>query len=603
MQTSVTQSDLSAEVAAHAARQRVDAELRTSMQFRVGQNIRSATVLTLSLFVTVYVLHDHVPHRNLYLWAGLVLSVTAWRAVQSIAISKRGATASLVELKRQERLVVANSWAYGLIMGAAFWLIALPGDPYARMLVTLLSMLSMIGGMMNATSDQWLRYSLGAGNVAQGVAFWAGLGTAGQPEWGILAAYCGLIFLAFAFVRERLRQLRAALAIRNENAALLLQAQADKKLIEGALREAKLANESKNRFLAAASHDLRQPLHALTMFLGTMAFHVTTDEAKRVLGRIKETVQVLEEQFNSLLDLSRFDAGAVAADVKAFRLDSQVERLIEEFSPIAAAMHLELAAMVCPAIAKSDPLLIARVLRNLLDNAVKYTTAGSVRVRVSEQEGSFLVEVEDTGPGIPPEQQTRIFDEYVQLTNPGRQRQRGVGLGLAIVKRIDNLLGLKLALQSAPGAGSRFSFVVPAATDVAGTRDDQVRQSPPNAAAFRTSASIWILDDDRIALDGLQAQLSAWGAVVIAFTGPEELLAQLRAGAPAPEWILTDDMLGASLSGLETAQILSQQFGFDKVCIVTGNTEPARLAELRASGFPVIVKPAKPEEIIAVLEG
>jgi CheY-like chemotaxis protein len=252
---------------------------------------------------------------------------------------------------------------------------------------------------------------------------------------------------------------------------------------------------------------------------------------------------------------------------------------------------------------RSDPLLIARVLRNLLDNAVKYTAAGSVRVRVREQQDSFLVEVEDTGPGIAPDQQTRIFDEYVQLTNPGRQRQRGVGLGLAIVKRIDNLLGLKLALHSTPGKGSCFSFVVPVAADVAGSREEQVRQAPPSAATFRTSASIWILDDDRIALDGLQAQLSAWGASVTAFTSPEALLAQLRAGTPVPQWILSDDMLGASLSGLETAQILSQQFGFGKVCLVTGNTEPLRLAELRSSGFPVIVKPAKPEEIIAVIEG
>lgn len=601
MSTPVLQPDLSAEVAAHAASQHDEAARRASLQFRVAQSVRSAAVIFVALLALVYVLHDRVPQRNLFLWAGLILGVTLWRAAQSVMFRRRVAAASLVELKRQERLVLANATAYALAMGSAFWLIALPGDLYVRMLVTLLSMLFMVGGLVNATSDQWRRYMLGGGNVGQGILFWLGLGTGGEPQWEIVAAYCGLIFLAFTFIRERLRQFRESLAIRTENAALLLQAQADRKIIESALREATLANESKGRFLAAASHDLRQPLHALTMFLGTMTFHVTTDDARRLLGRIKETVHVLEEQFNSLLDLSRFDAGAVIADSKPFRLDSHIERVIDQIRPIAEAKNLEIVVAVCPAIARSDPLLIARVLRNLLDNAVKYTAAGSVSVRVTEQPDSFLVEVDDTGPGIPLDQQTRIFDEYVQLTNPGRQRQRGVGLGLAIVKRIDQLLGLKLTLRSAPGAGAHFSFLVPAAADVPDTRDAQLRRTPPGATTFRTSASIWILDDDQIALEGLQEQLSAWGASVTAFARPEDLLAQLRAGTPLPHWILSDDMLGASLSGLETAQILSRQFGFGKVCLVTGNTEPVRLAELQSSGFPVIVKPARPEELIAVI--
>jgi signal transduction histidine kinase len=360
------------------------------------------------------------------------------------------------------------------------------------------------------------------------------------------------------------------------------------------------AARAKTDFLAAASHDLRQPLHALTMFLGTMTFHVATPDAKRLLGRIQETVHVLEEQFNSLLDLSRFDAGAVVAEMKPFRLDYNIERLIDELRPMAASKHLELTASVCPAVAKSDPLLLGRLLRNLLDNAVKYTVSGSVNVRVTGQSKAFLVEVSDTGLGIPADQQKRIFNEYVQLANPGRQRRHGVGLGLAIVKRIDSLLGLNLHMQSTEGVGTRFSFVVPASVEDA---DVNVRPTLANAAELRISASVWVLDDDPIALEGMQEQLAAWGAQVRSFSRPEDLLAELRAGTPLPHWICTDDMLGASLSGLETAQILSGQFGFGKVCLITGNTEPARLAELRSSGFPVIVKPAKVEHLFAILEG
>src|SRR5262249_24575128 len=156
----------------------------------------------------------------------------------------------------------------------------------------------------------------------------------------------------------------------------------------------------------------RQPLHALTMFLGTLTFHVTTEDAKRLLGRIKETARVLEEQFNSLLDLSRFDVGAVSAEIKPLRLDLLVERAVEEMRPSADAKKLTLTVTACPAVVGSDAILLGRVLRNLLDNAVKYTSTGSIDVRVTEQAKCFLVEIVDTGPGIPDDQQTRIFDEY-----------------------------------------------------------------------------------------------------------------------------------------------------------------------------------------------
>lgn len=597
MPTRPLQPELSAEVVAHAASQHDDAKIRAAMQFRAAQSVRSGLTNIAATLVFVYVVRNQAPLRNLLLCAALVCSVNLWRYLQAIYIGKRVAAMPAAQLRRWELPELVSAVLGSYAMGSAFWLIAAHGDLYVKLVVTLFSMMYMMGGFAQASAHVSYPFLRASGVVIQGLLFWLGLGSGDGPRFDIVAAYCGLVLLATGSYRSHLKQFRESLSIRSENYALLLQSEANKKTVESALREAQLANESKSRFLAAASHDLRQPLHALTMFLGTLTFHVTTDDARRLLGRIKETVHVLEEQFNSLLDLSRFDAGAVVADIKAFRLDSLVERLVDEFRPIAAAKHLEITAAVCPAIASCDPLMISRVLRNLLDNAVKYTAAGAVNVRVTERPDSFLVEVDDTGPGIPTDQQMRIFDEYVQLTNPGRQRQRGVGLGLAIVKRIDQLLGLKLALRSAPGTGSHFSFVVEASADA----DVQLRRTAPSATSFRTSASIWILDDDQIALEGLQAQLSAWGASVTAFAHPEELLAQLRAGTPLPHWILTDDMLGASLSGLETAQILSQQFEFGKVCLVTGNTEPVRLAQLRSSGFPVIVKPAKPEELVAVI--
>jgi CheY-like chemotaxis protein len=174
-----------------------------------------------------------------------------------------------------------------------------------------------------------------------------------------------------------------------------------------------------------------------------------------------------------------------------------------------------------------------------------------------------------------------------------------MGLGLSIVKRIDALLDLRLTLKSSVGVGSRFRFHVPVSegTEIALPAAPDLLDPTRIALA----AVVWILDDDPDVVDALQQQLLSWGAAVKAFSQPNELLVALRSGVDLPHWILTDDMLGSALSGLETAQILSREFDFCRVCLITGNTEPQRLAELRASGFPVIVKPAQPESLIAVL--
>jgi CheY-like chemotaxis protein len=218
-------------------------------------------------------------------------------------------------------------------------------------------------------------------------------------------------------------------------------------------------------------------------------------------------------------------------------------------------------------------------------------------VRTQRRDDEVLVEVADTGPGIAADQHGRIFEEYVQLANPARQRRHGVGLGLAIVKRIDELLRLRLAIESTVGVGTTFSFFVPASEE---SVPHPARREAP-VTGFRTSSRVWVLDDDPAILESFREQLAAWGAQVEVFSDPEVMLDRLRATSELPRWIFTDDMLGAALSGLETAQILASSFGFVRVCLVTGNTEPQRLSQLRGSGFAVIVKPARAEELIAIL--
>jgi signal transduction histidine kinase len=570
-----------------------------SMRVRVAQAARTAPVVLISTGALFFALHGRVDPIRFDIWAGFIVVATIIRTILCQVLNSRLETATGSDLRYYESYLFASAVLNAIAIGSSFWLVARTGDLTVQLVITLISCFYGIGTLVNASSHFSSFVVVSAINLGQGVLFWLGVAKGASPHLEVAFPFLAVSALVIGFGRENSRQFRESLRMRTENLSLLRQLELDKKIVEQALEDVRKASESKSRFLAAASHDLRQPLHALTMFLGTLSFHVSTDDAKRLLRRIKDTTIVLQDQFNSLLDLSKFDVGAVQAEIAPFRLDRLINHIVDELQPEAHSRKLTLTASIDAVFASSDAILVARVIRNLVSNAVKYTMAGSIVVTVEVLDAELVVDVIDTGPGIPEDQQTRIFEEYVQLANPARQRRHGVGLGLAIVKRIDNLLNLKLTLKSATGIGSRFRFYLPVA------QGQQIAPPPapeildPMGATL--SATVWILDDDPDVIEALQEQLLSWGATVQAFSRPTELLDALRSGAPLPHWILTDDMLGSALSGLETAQILSREFGFCKVCLITGNTEAQRLAELRSSGFPVIVKPAQPELLISVL--
>lgn len=582
-----------------AVNQRAPGETRALLRILATQSENSNPLVAVAALVMIFTMYGRVDTRGLLLWSTLAFVAGVTRHLMSRRIRGRIDTAPEERLARDFRATVWASACNSLVMGLAFWLIAAAGDMYVRMIVTLVSLVHMAAALLYLMPSVTDRLICTAGNVVQGTLFWLGVANAGGPHWELLVVYCGMYWCGMVAGREQLRQFRESLRMRDENSALLVRLERERATVQAALEEARLANHSKNRFLAAASHDLRQPLHALTMFLGTLGFHIGGDEGRRLLGRATETLRVLEEQFNSMLDLSRFDAGVVVASPRPFRIDELLRKLGEEFRPQAEVKGLALSVQVVPALAWSDPLLLGRLLRNLLDNAVHYTNQGGITLALRRTADGLHVSVRDTGPGIPAGQQASIFDEYVQLSNPARQRERGVGLGLAIVKRIDQLLGLHLALESAEGAGSTFAIHVPEAT----TGSSAEVPPPPGAdpLAFRLDAEVWILEDDPVALEGLEAQLRAWGAAVKPFREPQALLLALRALDRPPRWILTDDMLGQGLPGLELAQQICKEFPGVKVALITGNTEPRRQQQLRASGLPVILKPATPERLVALL--
>ena len=570
---------------------------RGLLRVRISQMALTVPLIIVSLIAIDFAFQGRVDEDRMRLWTYILSGTAILRGLYYFSLAPKIANATLEQLARYEQFGFVTSILNGTAMGLSFWLVAAHGDLTAQLVITLINCFFAIATIANASRQFWIFFVVTLVHLGQGVLFWFGVGRDGGAQLEVAVPFLAVTLLVLGFARNNSRQFQESLAIRTENLALLEQLAVEKRAVEHALGEARRAGESKGRFLAAASHDLRQPLHALTMFLGTLSFHVTTDDAKRLLGRIKETTDVLRDQFDSLLDLSKFDAGAVQPDVSSFDLASLARNLVEELRPEAEARKLTLVAASDAAPVRSDAVLIERVLRNLLANAVKYTSVGTVTVRTQRRNGEVLVEVSDTGPGIPSDQQGRIFEEYVQLANPARQRRHGVGLGLAIVKRIDDLLRLRLELESTVGAGTTFRFFVPASDEA----PPQSVRRDAGITGFRTAGRVWVLDDDPAILESFQEQLVAWGAQVEVFADPEAMLGRLRATQDLPRWIFADDMLGTALSGLETAQMLSSSFGFGRVCLVTGNTEPQRLAQLRGSGFPVIVKPARAEELIAIL--
>jgi signal transduction histidine kinase len=295
---------------------------------------------------------------------------------------------------------------------------------------------------------------------------------------------------------------------------------------EGLVRELRVqkeaadeANVAKSKFIATASHDLRQPVHALGLLVGALQGYPMNDEMRRLVGQIGGSVTAMDGLFNSLLDISRLDAGVVETQVEDFPIEPLLERVCRDHLAEAKAKGLRLVSIRCAAIVRTDPFLLERILRNLVSNAIRYTDRG--RVLVGCRRGNSLrVEVWDTGRGIPLERQHEAFHEFVRLGNVERDRAKGLGLGLAIVDRLARLLDCPVTLRSAPEKGSVFQVNVPLAQGPVLTIPSA--HETPMFATRR--GMVLVIDDDPVIQSAMRGLLSSWGHdVVVAGPGAEML--------------------------------------------------------------------------------
>ncbi|HXU92178.1 MAG TPA: HAMP domain-containing sensor histidine kinase [Gallionella sp.] len=259
-----------------------------------------------------------------------------------------------------------------------------------------------------------------------------------------------------------------------ENAKLVEQLTEEKHRAEQAQLSAEQANRMKSKFFAAASHDLRQPVHALTLFVDVLKNREHDAQTTQLVGQVEQSVEVLGSMFDALLDISRLDAGVVQPRYERFPIQPLLDRMYAEFSWLALDKGLRFEMANSSVAVYSDSLLLERILRNLIANAIRYTERGEVVVSCRLADDGLQLEVRDTGIGITPEHLPHIFEEYYQVGNRQRDRSNGLGLGLAIVRRLEQLLGYRMTLDSTPGAGSRFAFVVPLA-DATASPDAMIR--------------------------------------------------------------------------------------------------------------------------------
>ncbi|PWC82090.1 histidine kinase [Azospirillum sp. TSH100] len=351
--------------------------------------------------------------------------------------------------------------------------------------------------------------------------------------------------------------------------------------------DAQRADRAKTKFLAAASHDLRQPLQSLFFFAHALADKLENHPTAPLLASMTDSLNGLRVMLDSLLDVSRLDAGVVKPSLTDFALGPLLDRLAEEYRIRAAESGLTLRYVPTCAWTRSDPALLERILRNLIENAIRYTERGDILVGCLHRKGTLLLAVLDQGIGIPADKTQDIFQEFTQLANPERDRRKGLGLGLAIVRRLAGLLEHGVTVQSTPGRGSGFFLDLPAAVPRPIPKPVRSPVELPDAKGL-----IVVVDDDTIILLSMRAMLEEWGYEVVAAVSADEAIASLLNLGRQPAMIVADYRLREGRTGVEAIRDIYGVCGVRVPAVVlTGDTDPARIAEVQRSGHRLIHKP------------
>ncbi len=538
----------------------------------------------------IYVLSSAVSVTWLATWLGALYLLTATRVFATRQFARRKSDSG--SLMRWAWMAAAFSWVSGLLWGALGWAGFMPEEPVV-LSFTVIVLTGLVCGTVPSLSafPPALIGSILATVIPVAIAC-----IAAQSDFtgAFLFLLSSLVAINFYYCRITYRMLRETISLRLQNEDLVVHLQEERD-------RAQTADRAKTRFLAAASHDLRQPIHALSLLISTLAVmgqrgDVPSGDARSLASRAKSVVGNLSGLLNALLDISKLDAGIVTIANETVSLRELFRDLHAEFAAEARERGLEWRVVDSSLRVESDPMMLKRILNNLLSNAFRYTNEGSVLLGCRRRGDLVEIQVFDTGPGIPEDQQAAVFEEFVQLQNPARDRTQGLGLGLAIVRRTAGLLNHPLRLVSSPGRGSMFSVTVPVVRAAATPRP--VEGTAPAGIA----AGIMVVEDESDVLDAMVQLLALEGQRVYPGRSAEETLAAharaLATGAAPVDLIVADYRLANGVTGFQAIEAIRARIGrLVPAVIVTGDTSPERLKEVTASGARILHKPISGDEL------
>ncbi len=545
---------------------------------------------------------DAVPHTTLLWWAAAayslyVLDMLGWWL-------KRDQLHTVQDCTRWHLTFTVFTAIGGLIWGGtALWLFP-PDQTHQAMLLLVIMGLAAASTTTNPTyPSSFYIYALCV--VVPLILRIASIGD--EAHWAMAGIMCLYLVVVLKAGGELGSAFQVSLQQRFKNEQLVLDLFRQQAVVEQARRDAETASREKSKFLAAASHDLRQPLQALTLFSEALKSMGGEGESRRLVLQIENSVHALARMFEELLDLSRMDAGVITPRMQHFELQPLLDRLYVDFAQLAHAKRLEFeipsgkvlqSEQADDIVVYSDPFLVERILRNLIGNAIRYTEAGRVALRLYADDEYVRFEVADTGVGIGADALPHIFDEYYQVDNVQRDRRKGLGLGLAIVRRIEKLLGYKVDVISEPGKGSVFSFSV-ALGDA-----EQVSQ-PFNIAQPKhdlTGATVVLVEDDPDIRQIIVELMQRWGCRVFGGELPGEVLGNMDTDADRPDVVVSDYRLPQGVTAVQVIRQVRERWGGDIPAIVlTGDMAPEVLHEIQASGAVLLNKPVAPARLRSLI--
>jgi signal transduction histidine kinase/CheY-like chemotaxis protein len=560
-----------------------------AIKIMFGNLPRIAISVALMILVMVLVMWEQIDHLTLLVWATVVLMISAAEIQFGKAFFRR--KLSLEETVQWGHYYSFISVANGLAWGMACVLFFVSDS--AALQVFLFTCMVGLATASIIQHSYWIEsyYAFTVPMLAlSGLRLYLEGGIAYQ---GLALLTLALLAIVIQMAHESQKSVLAAIRLRFENLDLIERLSVEKE-------KAEIASSDKTRFLASASHDLRQPVHALTLFANALQSELVSMKGKTLLNNIERSIEAINQLLSSLLDISKLDANIVKANPEHFAIRNLFNQLDAEYAPQAHAKGLGWHVNNSDIIIYSDQALLEVMLRNLISNAVRYTQRGHVEVQCLQHGEQVRIEIIDTGIGIPDDQKKEIFREFYQVDNSERDRAKGLGLGLAIVERVASLLQHEIILESQSGKGSQFTIVLPAGKSMA--------VAAPTASPFvgqrdANGMIILVIEDELEVREGMQAVLEGWGCAVVLASSEDEALEKLH-GVASPHVIVADYRLRDGKTGVEAIERLRHCCGKDiPALVITGDTDPARLREAQASGHTLMHKPVQPAKLRSYLRG